>query len=48
MEFTDTSTNDIGDTLNEVFTVDILNANVRLKLSGDSSTWTVKTSVRMI
>ena len=48
VEFTDTSTNDIGDTLNEVFTVDILNANVRLKLSGDSSTWTVKTSVRMI
>ena len=48
IEFTDTSTNDIGDTLSEVFSVDTLNGNVRLKLSGDSNTWTVKTSIRMI
>lgn len=48
IEFTDTSTNDIGDTLSEVFTVDILSGNVRLKLTGDSNTWTVKTAIRMI
>ncbi len=48
IEFTDTSTADIGDTLNESFTADIVGANVRLKLTGDSNTWTVKTSVRMI
>lgn len=48
VEFTDTSTNDIGDTLSEVFTVDVLSGNVRLKLTGDSNTWAVKTSVRMI
>lgn len=48
VEFTDTSTADIGDTLSESFVVDILGANVRLKLTGDSSTWTVKTAIRMI
>jgi hypothetical protein len=48
IEFTDTSTADIGDTLSESFTADILGANVRLKLTGDSNTWTVKTAIRMI
>jgi len=48
IEFTDTSTADIGDTLSESFTADILGANVRLKLTGDSNTWIVKTAIRMI
>jgi len=48
IEFTDTSTADIGDTLSENFTVDLLSGNARLKLTGDSSTWTVKTAIRMI
>jgi len=48
IEFTDISTTDIGDTLSEVFTVDTLSGNVRLKLTGDSSTWTVKTAIRLI
>jgi len=48
IEFTDTSTNDIGDTLSETFSADLLNGNVRLKLTGDGSTWTVKTAIRMI
>lgn len=48
IEFTDTSTSDLGDTLSEIFTTDLLNGNVRLKLTGDSSTWTVRTAIRMI
>lgn len=48
IEFTDTSTADIGDTLSESFTVDLLSGNARLKLTGDSSTWTVKTAIRLI
>jgi hypothetical protein len=46
--YTDTSTNDIGNTLGADFAVDLLNGNVRLKLTADAETWTVKTSVRMI
>jgi len=46
--YTDTSTNDIGNTLGADFSVDLLNGNVRLKLTADAETWTVKTSVRMI
>lgn len=48
VEFTDTSTNDIGNTLPASFTVDLLNGNARLKLTADSNTWTVKTAIRML
>ena len=45
---TDTSTNDIGDTLDAVFDVDLSGGNARLKFSAVSGTWTVKTAVRAI
>ena len=45
---TDTSTNDIGDTLDAVFDVDLSGDNARLKFSAVSGTWTVKTAVRAI
>jgi hypothetical protein len=45
---TDTSTNDIGDTLDAVFDVDLSGGNARLKFSATSGTWTVKTAVRAI
>jgi hypothetical protein len=45
---TDTSTNDIGDTLDAVFDVDLSGTNARLKFTVDAGTWTVKTAVRAI
>lgn len=48
VEFTDTSTNDIGNTLDEIFTVDANAGNIRLKLTTDTGTWSVKTAIRVI
>jgi hypothetical protein len=48
VEFTDTSTNDIGNTLDEIFTVDISSGNARLKFTSGTGTWTVKTAVRAL
>jgi hypothetical protein len=48
VEYTDTSTNDIGDTLTVTFVVDTNAGNVRLKTSATTGTWTVKTATRML
>jgi hypothetical protein len=48
IEFTDTSTNDIGNTLGVVFTPDLSTGNVRLKVTTPSGTWAIKTAVRML
>jgi hypothetical protein len=48
VEFTDTSTNDIGNTLTVTFVVDINAGNVRLKVSAVTGTWAVKTATRML
>jgi len=45
-EFTDTSTNDIGNTTDVVFTVDLLSNTARLKATVASDNWIVKTAVR--
>lgn len=47
-EFTDTSTADIGNTGQAVLSVDTNAANVRLKLTLTSGTWTAKTAIRML
>jgi hypothetical protein len=46
VEYTDTSTNDIGNTSDESFVVDISGGNARLKFTADVGTWTVKVSAR--
>jgi hypothetical protein len=48
IEFTDTSTNDIGNTLGVNFTVDTNAGNARLKVTAPAGTWAVKTAVRML
>jgi len=48
VEFTDTSTNDIGNTLGANFEVDTSGGNFRLKFSVTTGTWTVKTSIRAL
>jgi hypothetical protein len=48
IEFTDTSTADIGNTGQAVLSVDTSAANVRLKLTLTSGTWTAKTAIRML
>lgn len=48
IEFTDTSTADIGNTSQAVLSVDTNAANVRLKLTLTSGTWTAKTAIRML
>ena len=48
IEFTDVSTNDIGNTLGLNMTVDLLNDLARLKATVNSSNWTVKTAVRAL
>jgi hypothetical protein len=48
VEFTDTSTNDIGNTLGADFSVDTNANNVRLKFTVSSGTWTIKTATRLI
>jgi len=45
-EFTDTSTNDIGNTTDVTFTVDLLSNTARLKATVVSDNWIVKTAVR--
>lgn len=47
VEFTDTSTNDIGNTSGATFSVDTNTANVRLKFTVSSGTWTIKTATRL-
>ena len=46
VEYTDTSTNDIGNTSDESFVVDISGGNARLKFTAGAGTWTVKVSAR--
>ena len=48
VEFTDTSTNDIGNTAGVSFAVDISSGNVRLKITTDTGTWTLKTTIRAL
>jgi len=48
VEFTDTSTNDLGNTTDIVLSVDILSATARLKATAASNDWSIKTAVRAI
>jgi len=48
VEFTDTSTNDLGNTTDVVFTVDLVSATARLKATVVSDDWSVKTAVRAL
>jgi hypothetical protein len=48
VEFTDTSTADIGNTLGVNFEVDTSGGNFRLKFSATTGTWTVKTAIRAL
>ena len=48
VEFTDTSTNDLGNTADITFTVDILTATARLKATAVSNDWYIKTAVRAL
>lgn len=48
IEFTETSTADLGNTSQATFTVDILTGVARLRFSNTSGTWTVKTAVRAL
>ena len=49
IEFTDTSTRDIGNTSGAVFVADLNGgSNARLKFSVDTGTWTVKTAIRAL
>ena len=48
VEFTDTSTNDIGNTAQAIFTVDISGGVIRLKFTNTSGTWIVKTAIRAL
>ncbi len=48
VEFTDTSTNDLGNTNDIVFTVDIFTATARLKAIAATNDWYIKTAVRAL
>ena len=48
VEYTDTSTNDIGNTAQASFVVDAVSGVARLKFTNVSGTWTVKTAVRAL
>lgn len=48
VEYTDTSTNDIGDTSGVAFTVDVSAAEIRLRATVTSNDWNIKTLVRAI
>jgi len=48
IEFTDTSTNDIGNTAEVVFTADTLSGNVRLLATVSTTDWNIKTSAKLI
>ena len=47
-EYTDVSTNDIGNNAQAIFEVDILSSLIRLKFTNTSGTWTVKTAIRAL
>jgi len=48
VEFTDVSTNDIGNTSDVILSVDVLSGNARLKATVSSDNWTVKAAVRAL
>lgn len=48
VEFTDTSTADIGNTAQVSFAVDIVGGSIRLKFTNISGTWTFKTVIRAL
>jgi hypothetical protein len=48
VEFTETSTNDLGDTSDLVLSVDLNGGNVRLLATATSNNWSVKTIARLI
>jgi hypothetical protein len=48
IEFTETSTADLGNTAQATFTVDILTGVARLRFSNTSGTWVVKTTSRAL
>lgn len=48
VEFTDTSTNDIGNTSDVSFAVDINTGLARLKITTGTGTWVLKTSIRAL
>jgi hypothetical protein len=48
IEFTDTSTNDLGNTSEVIFTADTLDGNVRLRATVDTMDWSIKTAVRAL
>ena len=48
VEFTDTSTNDLGNTTDVVFSVDALSGNARLKATVSSDNWIIKSAIRAI
>lgn len=48
VEYTDTSTNDLGTTSEVIFTADTLSGNVRLLATVSTTDWAVKTAARLI
>lgn len=48
VEFTDTSTNDLGNTAEVLFSVDILSGQTRLKATVSTNDWIIKTAVRAL
>jgi len=48
VEYTDTSTNDLGNTAEVVFTVDLVGGNARLKATVTTNNWIVKTAIRAL
>lgn len=48
VEYTDTSTNDLGNTSDVIFTVDLVGGNARLKATVTTNNWSVKTAVRAL
>jgi len=48
VEFTDTSTNDLGNTTDISFSVDLVSATARLKATALSNDWYIKTAVRAL
>lgn len=48
VEYTDTSTNDLGNTGDVVFVVDTLAGDARLKATVSSDNWSIKTAIRAI
>ena len=48
VQFTDTSTNDLGDTSDVIFTVDALSGAARLKATVTTNDWVIKTAIRAL